>query len=182
MCQTDGLAGQGGDPYVEDFGLMKWDTVATSIVMSARIVVAFLAVRGLVIMVRYGHSRPVRADAAAAAALSLAVPSTIHCQSVNIYLHTFLAHFSDTIVLPPLSRMWRKGPVTCFYIFMMRGQLRYSIVAFRRLGRLAGRLPCPRFTSCYILLVQHDIMIHESWPSAVDVFRKSQYLLWNIKE
>lgn len=47
--------------------------------------------------------------------------STIHRQSVNIYLHTFLAHFSDTIVLPPLSRMWRKGPVTCFYIFMIGG-------------------------------------------------------------
>lgn len=53
---------------------------------------------------------------------------TIHRQSVNIYLHTFLAHFSDTIVLPPPSRMWRKGPVTWFYIFMIGGQLRYSIV------------------------------------------------------
>lgn len=84
--------------------------------------------------------------------------STIHCQSVNIYLHTFLAHFSDTIVLPPLSRMWRKGPVTCFYIFMIRGQLRYSIVAFRRLGRLAGRRPCPRFTSFYILFALSVIM------------------------
>lgn len=76
--------------------------------------------------------------------------STIHRQSVNIYLHTFLAHFSDTIVLPPLSRMWRKGPVTCFYIFMIGGQLRYSIVVCRRLGRFGIRLPCPRFTPRYV--------------------------------